>query len=161
MIRLTLLLLATIAVTMIIAGEDSGQQASDGFDAPDLIGSAEADAAPRPAERLALDDEAGAIARAIAATERKDRAEPQAVVQTASLERTVEAPRDDALHYVTGSRVNLRAGPSTAEPVVGRVSHGQRAELVEETADGWMQIRLPENGRTAYIYGRFLSDSPS
>ena len=59
--------------------------------------------------------------------------------------------------FVTGSRVNMRAGPSTANPVVVALGFGAEAELIEEVAGGWTQIRDIESGRVGYMAARFLS----
>ncbi|ACX51628.1 N-acetylmuramoyl-L-alanine amidase [Ammonifex degensii KC4] len=52
---------------------------------------------------------------------------------------------------VTGSVVNLRAGPGTDYPVVGQVSRGTRLVVVGE-ARGWYNVVLPD-GRRAFIAG--------
>jgi hypothetical protein len=55
---------------------------------------------------------------------------------------------------VTGSRVNLRAGPSTANAVVGSVARGDIVELVGHANDAWAEIRV--DGREAFMARRFL-----
>ena len=69
----------------------------------------------------------------------------------------VVLPDNMKLLQVTGSSVNLRAGPSTNRPIVGRLSRGDRAELVSEAADGWMQVRDVASGKIGYMAGRFLA----
>lgn len=164
MIRLTLLLIAAIAITMIVAGREP-ERTTEAEAATPPVGVARAGTAPTalPDNRLALDDEAGAIARALAATEA---AEEEPEPQKASLETTSAAPppapeEDGPVWYVTGSRVNLREGPSTSTAVVGQVREGQRVEVLDGTPDGWMRIRVIESGLTAYIFGRFLSERPA
>ena len=51
----------------------------------------------------------------------------------------------------------MRAGPSTANPVVVALGFGAEAELIEEVAGGWTQIRDIESGRVGYMAARFLS----
>lgn len=58
--------------------------------------------------------------------------------------------------YVTGNRVNMRAGPSTGEPVVGALNGGAAVEALGPTDGGWVNIRDGE-GREGYISGQFLS----
>lgn len=58
---------------------------------------------------------------------------------------------------VTGTNVNLRAGPSTGNAVVGQVQAGQRVRLIGETQPGWSAIMNPETGEPVYMSSRFLS----
>ena len=57
---------------------------------------------------------------------------------------------------VTGSRVNLRAGPSTADRVVGSLSGGTLAEPVGESINGWTEVRDVATGVTGFMASRFL-----
>ncbi|MEM1430358.1 MAG: SH3 domain-containing protein [Pseudomonadota bacterium] len=79
---------------------------------------------------------------------------------------TVEAPdapdADNAepapvVLYVTGSRVNVRAGPSTGFTVISSVAFGDAVEVLADPGDGWAEIRLT-NGDTGYMSRRFLEE---
>ena len=73
---------------------------------------------------------------------------------------TLADPADDEIVlYVTGRRVNLRAGPSTTNPVVGSVARGDEVRLVDFEANGWAQIRVSGLDQPVFISGDFLSDS--
>ena len=61
------------------------------------------------------------------------------------------------LLVVTGTSVNMRAGPSTDVDVVGRLTRGAKAVLLAEGADGWFQIRDIASGRVGYMSGDFLT----
>ena len=171
MIRLTLLLLAAIVVTMSVAGREPETVTQAETTTPP-VEVARAGTVPTalPDNRLALDDERGAFARALAATEAADAPEPEPEPEPVSFETApgavskaaleVAAP-NEAAWYVTGSRVNLREGPSTSTAVVGQAREGQRVEVLGGGADGWMRIRVIESGITAYIYGRFLAEAPA
>ncbi|WP_175550315.1 SH3 domain-containing protein [Palleronia salina] len=151
MIRLSLGLLLCIGVTMAVVGRDVERPM--GSDDPDFNRVATA-AEPAETARLALDDERGAIERALAATIAPEpEPEEAAMIQTASLQPML--PQQD-LHVVTGNRVNVRSGPSTANQVVDQVVRDQRVEVLSETPDGWMRIFIPDSGIEAYIFGRFL-----
>lgn len=58
--------------------------------------------------------------------------------------------------YVTGSRVNMRAGPSTSDAVQGALSGGTAVEALGPTDADWVHIRTPE-GQIGYVSGQFLS----
>ncbi|OSP55110.1 SH3 domain-containing protein [Pseudoruegeria sp. SK021] len=57
---------------------------------------------------------------------------------------------------VTATAVNLRAGPSTAEAVVGRASEGDLVEVTGTPVPGWSAIRDPATGNTVYMATDFL-----
>lgn len=59
--------------------------------------------------------------------------------------------------YVTGTKVNLRGGPSTAFGVLAALTRGTRVEDLGDASDGWRAVRLAETGETGYMAGRFLS----
>ncbi|WP_157937574.1 SH3 domain-containing protein [Oceaniglobus roseus] len=185
MLRLTLLLIAGIGLAMYVFGQprngahDGGMggpiaaaeaSTTGGRNAPELlmkvsniIGSI--DKPTETAERVPLDDEKRAIEIALAATEARttpaEAPKRRILVQSAAAELPVgeaTASAGDAgdMWFVTGSRVNLRAGPSTSDSVVGQVVEGDLAEVLEENG-GWYRIRTSDGGQTGFIYGKFLS----
>ncbi len=83
-----------------------------------------------------------------------DDAAPEPELPEITPELTVEPSK---LLFITGSRVNLRAGPSTGQAIVTQLGLGDRAELLTNTADGWVQIRHVDSGRIGYMSADFLS----
>ena len=61
------------------------------------------------------------------------------------------------LAEVTGTRVNLRAGPSTGDPVLTALRLGDQVELIGATGDGWAQIRAIADGHEGFMAIRFLT----
>ncbi|WP_171060592.1 SH3 domain-containing protein [Poseidonocella sp. HB161398] len=61
-----------------------------------------------------------------------------------------------SLAQVTGSTVNMRAGPSTSDPVVGRAREGERVEWVSEPAPGWALVRHPRYDGDMYMSSAYL-----
>lgn len=59
------------------------------------------------------------------------------------------------LREVSGTRVNMRAGPGTEHGIVTVLSRGARTEVLE-TKDGWARIRA-EDGTTGWMSARLLS----
>lgn len=57
---------------------------------------------------------------------------------------------------VTGSRVNLRRGPSTGNPVVAALTQGTRAEVLSRAANGWVELRA-ESGHHGFMSAKFLT----
>ena len=102
------------------------------------------------AVRLAL--EAGHNAR----NERKAKPMRGSVVLASA--DPMQAPAISAeMWYVTGARVNLRQGPGTSNPVVGQVTFGMAAEVLDNR-DGWYRIRLADGSASGWIFGKFLDD---
>lgn len=58
--------------------------------------------------------------------------------------------------YVSGSRVNVRAGPSTGDRVVTALDRGTAVQPLGPADGDWVNIRIA-NGRTGYVSGQFLS----
>ncbi len=58
---------------------------------------------------------------------------------------------------VTGNRVNLRAGASTQNGVVGQTVRGESAEIVEMLENGWAKVYILDTGIEAYMSADFLS----
>ena len=52
---------------------------------------------------------------------------------------------------VNGSRVNLRAGPGTANPVLAKLDKGDLVEVLENSGDGWLRIRMPGTGVVGWM----------
>lgn len=71
----------------------------------------------------------------------------------------VAAPQADLLplYTVTGTRVNMRAGPSTANPVVGALALGSVTEALGPEIDGWVEIRDLDSGVSGFMATRFLN----
>lgn len=63
--------------------------------------------------------------------------------------------------YVTGSKVNMRAGPSTNDGIVAALERGTAVDFQGEVGDGWSQITVINTGATGFMASRFLSpDQP-
>ncbi|MDJ0826554.1 MAG: SH3 domain-containing protein [Rhodobacter sp.] len=95
-----------------------------------------------------------AVAEAVAATEE----EPITLVAAPAADLTSDPQEaEPRIVYVTGSRVNMRAGPSTQNAVIGRLVRGAEAEVIAEAPNGWMQIRDIATGTEGFMSGDFLS----
>ena len=77
---------------------------------------------------------------------------PESVVTSAS-----SGLPDLPLVEVTGNHVNLWAGPSTRDAVLGALVRGEQAELIAATGDGWVQIRAVETGIEGFMAERFVT----
>ncbi|AZB65281.1 SH3 domain-containing protein [Cereibacter sphaeroides] len=179
MLRLTLLLCCTLFAVLLIGGRDTGQMR------PGLAAAAKLEPHPRPvvtpvetasleaARTLTVAAEAQPVTTpapvALPATRyRGDRVQvlplppraaearaPQPVLAAATVAETRQ-PAGEVRH-VTADAVNVRSGPSTAYPVVGRVLRGD-AVLVDGPQEGsWAPIRIEGDGVSGYMAARFLA----
>ena len=54
------------------------------------------------------------------------------------------------------SNLNIRKGPGTDQPIVGKAAHGSTVTLVSKTNDQWWLVRT-QNGEEGYAYAQYLS----
>lgn len=54
------------------------------------------------------------------------------------------------------SNLNVRKGPGTDQPIVGKAAHGSTVTLVNKTNDQWWLIRT-DKGEEGYAYSQYLS----
>ncbi len=59
--------------------------------------------------------------------------------------------------YVTGNKVNMRAGPSISNGVVAALVRGTAVDDLGVAAEGWSQIRVIITGQQGYMATQFLS----
>ena len=68
------------------------------------------------------------------------------------------APRAESggqLARITGSRVNMRAGPSTADAVLTSLGRGTAVQALGPLGGDWVHVRAPD-GQRGYVSGQFL-----
>ncbi len=63
--------------------------------------------------------------------------------------------------YVTANSVNVREGPSTDAPVLGKLGSGEAALVVSDVDGEWARIVIQGDGMEGFVAMRFLSaESP-
>lgn len=83
-------------------------------------------------------------------------AQPARISRAASGGRTAEA--EGFYRQVTVQRANVREGPSTRDPVVGRLSMGDEVAVLGDDGSGWLLIRVEGDGVEGWISARLLSE---
>lgn len=73
-----------------------------------------------------------------------------------SASATGSAASDMPIVEVAGSRVNLREGPGTTNPVIVTLDGGTEAQKLE-SRDGWARIRISETGQEGWMAERLLT----
>ena len=54
------------------------------------------------------------------------------------------------------SNLNIRRGPGTDQPIVGKAAHGSEVTLISKANDQWWLVRT-EKGEEGYAYAQYLS----
>lgn len=66
------------------------------------------------------------------------------------------APGAKATVTTDSSNLNIRKGPGTDQPLVGKAAHGSTVTLVSKTNDQWWLIRT-DKGEEGYAYAQYLT----
>lgn len=122
-------------------------------------GAAGPDAAPRTdpeSDATTLDPAAPETAADAAAPAAPSGSADTTAGATDSVAGTGATPALPALVYVTGTRVNLRAGPSTDTDIIAALDLGTEARVLSADTDGWYQIEIA-GGLQGYMSTDFLS----
>ncbi|WP_254429858.1 SH3 domain-containing protein [Ruegeria atlantica] len=53
----------------------------------------------------------------------------------------IPEPEKD-IREISGTRVNMRDGPGTIYPIVGKATIGQKVEVLSESGTGWLRLRV-------------------
>ncbi|MDD3787258.1 MAG: SH3 domain-containing protein [Petrimonas sp.] len=68
----------------------------------------------------------------------------------------VDAPESGKVKVVTNeSNLNIRKGPGTDQPIVGKAAHGDVITLVGKANDQWWLVR-DNDGEEGYCYAQYL-----
>lgn len=176
MIRLLMLLCAGLFLTLQIGGADRGQTrfglmaaanapATVVPSGPQSLNEIRTDAGPAQAD-AALVETASALPVATpavlpvgytAGTQLvTDAAQPAlSDAQAPDLAASQDAP----LKYVQGRSVNVRSGPSTSDPVVGRLGRGEAVTVVWVEDNGWARVLVEGDGIDGFMSMAFLGDT--
>ena len=73
-----------------------------------------------------------------------------------NIDVSAAASGDTATVTTESSNLNVRKGPGTDQPIVGKAAHGSSVTIVSKTNDQWWLIRT-ENGEEGYAYAQYLS----
>lgn len=169
MLRLTALLCASMFVTMLVGGRDYGQLR------PGLLAAKEAaavavvaKAAPETRADVQIEpqvieasftpidapaDTAGITALAMPLVQPP--AQVEAVVAEPIATQGADAPSN--IWYVDARSVNVRMGPSTDDAILGRLTHGEAATVLDIDTTGWAHIVIEGDGIDGFVSSEFLT----
>ena len=157
MFKYLVILAGAFYATLLIGGEDRGQQRmglQGAYDAPP--------AAPAPIIAAAPDTPEAQVASASAPADSlrilPRAADAAATVQPASLPAPDPAPADD-LRFVTAEAANVRDAASRTAAVIGRLERDEIVRILETTGD-WVHVRIEGDGIDGYVHRRLISTAP-
>lgn len=157
MFRLTALLSGVIFLVLLIGGQDRGQ-VRQGLMAAAVV----PDAAPVIVAAPVPEPDATAAVFVPAQPVRTAPATPEVVpvVAAAVIVAEPEPTPDARIAYVDARSINVRAGPSTDQDIVGRLTRGEAVLVVQAQAspNGWTLIRIEGDGIEGYVASRLLTD---
>ncbi len=88
---------------------------------------------------------------------------PAAEPEVAEVAEVAEAAESDepqiAVLYISAKRVNVRAGPSTANSVIGSVEFADAVQILSDPTEDWVKIRVEGDGVEGFMASRFLTES--
>ncbi|MGV6840746.1 MAG: SH3 domain-containing protein [Planktomarina sp.] len=61
------------------------------------------------------------------------------------------------IRRVSGTRVNMRNGPSTNNPVLDKLSQGQLVRILQTPGNGWVKLRIQDTGQVGWMAERLLT----
>jgi hypothetical protein len=65
-------------------------------------------------------------------------------------------PGQQAKVTTAKSNLNIRKGPGTGEPIVGKAAHGEIVTLVTKVNEQWWQVKT-KDGEEGFSYAQYLS----
>lgn len=165
MFKLTAFLCAAMFLALLVGGEDRGQLRPGLMKAAQPTGQqltiatqdGPAQAEIAPPTPLAADLAQPLVLPVMQPVPAQDDTVADAVAQAVSDSAVNPAP---PVWHVTARSVNVRSGPGTENPVVGRLTRGEAVSLVWMEDNGWARILIEGDGIEGYVYTDFLAESP-
>ena len=155
MIKLTLLTLAGLFGVMMLFGEPGARSVTPA--AAQTAEAAPEAAAPEPAaEIIAVAAQTPEKVQNFAGPALRPSPEHAGEQPAPAAPLPAAAAEGAAILYVTGNKVNFRAGPSKDDAVVGALLGGSPVEAIGPTDGGWVHIRDAQ-GREGFMSANFLS----
>ena len=85
---------------------------------------------------------------------------PAAEPEVAEVAEAAESDEPQiAVLYISAKRVNVRAGPSTANSVIGSVEFADAVQILSDPTEDWVKIRVEGDGVEGFMASRFLTES--
>ncbi|MCA0930297.1 SH3 domain-containing protein [Ruegeria profundi] len=64
------------------------------------------------------------------------------------------------IREISGTRVNMRDGPGTIYPIVGKATIGQKVEVLSESGTGWLRLRVLPQQQIGWISASLVRKIP-
>ena len=65
------------------------------------------------------------------------------------------------IREISGTRVNMRDGPGTIYPIVGKATIGQKVEVLSESGTGWLRLRVLPQQQIGWISASLVRKIPN
>jgi hypothetical protein len=108
---------------------------------------------PAPADGVQVASlEAGLASLAVNTDASQEGASPDVLASLVAAEQSGPDMRE-----VTANAVNMRGGPGTGYPVIGRMTRGQEVEILSDIGTGWLRLRDTEKNKVGWIAASLIS----
>ncbi|SHF43881.1 SH3 domain-containing protein [Ruegeria intermedia] len=74
-------------------------------------------------------------------------------------ETALPAPPPKDIRRVAGTRVNMRDGPGTIYPIIGKARMGQKVEVLSDSGTGWLRLRVLPEQQVGWISASLIRKS--
>jgi len=72
---------------------------------------------------------------------------------------TAPTDRPDDIRSISGSAVNMRAGPGTQYDRIARLVRGDEVAVLQDPGNGWLKLRVVETGRVGWMADSLVTAS--
>lgn len=70
----------------------------------------------------------------------------------ANVAETPASPEPEKdMREISGTRVNMRDGPGTIYPIIGKVTIGQKVEVLSKSGTGWLRLRVLPQQQVGWV----------
>jgi hypothetical protein len=72
-------------------------------------------------------------------------------VQSDVVETPATPEPEKDMREISGTRVNMRDGPGTIYPIIGKATIGQQVEVLSESGTGWLRLRVLPQQQVGWV----------
>lgn len=96
---------------------------------------------------------------AVTAALKADKLEATPEAEDVAVAVQIEEATPTDVREVTAARVNMRNGPGQSFDVLAKLTAGQQVEILQDPGDGWVKLRVLDNGRIGWMADFLLTAS--
>ncbi|WP_237215951.1 SH3 domain-containing protein [Ruegeria lacuscaerulensis] len=83
----------------------------------------------------------------------------QVPAETQQADPIAPAEPEKDIREISGTRVNMRDGPGTIYPIIGKATIGQKVEILSDSGTGWLRLRVLPQQQVGWISASLVGKS--